>query len=713
MTELQDAEKTELAQVIVGADPAAVLLVDLKTRTIVYANAVANQLAPGVGLPAGLDEWSDVAALRDVNGDELSDTNHPLSAIAESKPVIGQAISAARKTELGPRRDPLWVVALPLSDTPQLEGQALVVMLPLAAREQAQAAAAAAQTQADLRDQAIFATGMAFTMADAQAADRPLIWVNPAFTTTTGYSFEEAVGKNCRFLQGKLTDPEAPKEMRRALDAGESISTTVLNYRKNGTAFWNHVAMSPIHDAAGTLTHFVGIQTDVTGRVDADLQRDQALAEAQSARDEAERSQKQLTLMVEATSQLIETLDVDESLSRLSTIVVPLLADWVIIVTAERNGSVSKVIVRHRDGRPDVVDAYTEHLKNGFEPGSIFEKLFDGAPAQMFNDYGTDERRATRETWVSDKQSLDISDNLGTKSVMFVPLPGRNHVDGVMILARGQNSPAYNEQDLAVATDLGRRAGLILDNARLYQSEHHIAETLQRSLLPEIPDIEGVCAAARYRAGEIGAAVGGDFYELIRLRNGAIGMAIGDVVGHDVLAAAAMGHLRGLLRACAWDSPSNLSPVPTLQDPADVLDRVDELMLGLSITTIASVAYANFEPLGDGNWQMRHSSAGHPPMMVRHPDGKVEVLDETHGLLLGVQTDKQRNSAGRILAPGTTIVAYTDGLVERRDEALTAGFERLAEVISAGPSRPSELCDLLLSSFASDTDDVAILVLQL
>jgi len=298
--------------------------------------------------------------------------------------------------------------------------------------------------------------------------------------------------------------------------------------------------------------------------------------------------------------------------------------------------------------------------------------------------------------------------------VMFVPLPGRRHVLGSMLLARAPGSTPYTDQDLAVATDLGRRAGLTLDNARLYQSEHRIAETLQRSLLPEIPKLDGLRTAARYLASESGADVGGDFYEVIALPDGAVGVAVGDVVGHDVFAAAAMGHLRGLLRASVWD----VGRYPRGQnrrhghDPAEVLTRVDRLVQGLETATLASLAYARLEPLSGGakGWRLRYSSAGHPPLMVRRPDGSTVVLDDAAGVLLGVD-DGPRTTAEVDLEPGSTLLAYTDGLVERRRESLDTGLARLRLALAQGPDDVDDLVDHLLATLGDSEDDVAVLVL--
>jgi serine phosphatase RsbU (regulator of sigma subunit) len=472
--------------------------------------------------------------------------------------------------------------------------------------------------------------------------------------------------------------------------------------------------MSPIHGPDGELTHYVGIQTDVTARVLADEERDQAHSAERAARHEAERAHAQLALLAEATIQLAATLDVRESLHRLAALTVPVLADWTLVVTADRHGAIEEVVLGHPDGISPEAQHSTERLKQRLTARSPFHEMFAGRPAWRVDDYDSPEHRQQRARWVDDEELLDVSDKLGAQSVMFLPLPGRRHVIGGMVMARGPGSPPYTDQDLAVAQDLGRRAGLTLDNARLYQSEHRIAETLQRSLLPELPTVPGLQVAARYRASESGADVGGDFYEVITLPDGAVGVAVGDVLGHDVFAAAAMGHLRGLLRASVWD----VGPYPGRadrrqgQDPAGVLNRVDRLVQGLEATTMATVAYARLEPLpGDaGRWRLRHSSAGHPPLLVRGPDGMVHVLDDAEGLLLGVG-QAERTSAQVVLEPGSTLLGYTDGLVERRGESLDEGIERLCRAFAGGPRDVDALVDHLLDAMGDSEDDVAVLAL--
>ncbi|WP_143448599.1 SpoIIE family protein phosphatase [Kineosporia sp. A_224] len=681
--------------------PAAVLLVELASRSVVHANDVAEQLAPGVGLPAGIDAWGDAADLRDLDGAELTDTAHPLSLLTGGRPVAGQAVTAARLSKLGRRRAPLWVVGLPLSGD-RLAGFGLVVLLPLRRRDQADEVVRRAEIH--LRERALVATGVTFTIADAQAPDSPLLWVNPAFTTVTGYTSEEVVGRNCRFLQGPGTDPSARAQLREALAAGQSVTTTILNYRKDGSAFWNLVAINPVHDDAGTLTHFVGIQSDVTARVTADAERDRALAAEQAARADAVRAQEQLALLAGASARLASTLDERTSLEHLLALAVPGLADWAMVTTFDDAGGIGELVARHRDGREGDVTELTKRARHGLTDRAPMFQQHRGARAWRVDRYATSPQRAG---YSDDPELLALSESLGLQSVMFVPLPGRRSVLGSMVLARGEGREPFTGTELAVAEDLGRRAGLTLDNVRLYEAEHHIAETLQRSLLPELPAVDGLEFVGRYRAGAEIAEVGGDFYDVVPLTDGTVGVCVGDVVGHDLAAAAAMGHLRGLLRACAWDAAD------AGRDCADVVARVDRMVQGLHTVPMATLVYATLgPPTGtDGAWTLAYSSAGHPPMLLRHPDGRVETLDAANGLLLGVEAWK-RSVATVPVPAGSLLLAYTDGLVERRGEDISHGLDRVRDVLAAArPGEPGRLCDRLLAENPTD-DDTAVLAIQ-
>ena len=861
-------------------EPAAVLLVELGARRVVYANSLAEQLAPGVVLPAGVDAWSDAAGLRDVDGAELSDTEHPLSRLSGGTPVQGQAVSARRASDATREREPLWVVGLPLAEAPGLGDHALVLLLPVRDTD----AVAEARAEAQLRERAVLATGLSFTVADARADDLPLIFVNPAFTLTTGYPPEEVLGRNCRFLQGPETDPAGPAAIRAAIEAGEEVTVTLLNHRRDGTAFWNQVSINPIRDD-GVVTHFVGIQHDVTERVEADRDRAAAYRAERAARE-------RLALLAEATSTLAATLDVDESLDRLARLVVPLLADWVAIHLVDEAGGVRQVAVLHRDGQEDLLRRYAELQPRHATEQSPIRRILGGAEALLLEDFGRERMGAATDS----DEVLGIVERLGWHSAMVVPLEGRDRVLGSIAFVSGpsgrtfgpdelqvavdlgrraaitvENARLYedarqaqaraeqaNERlalvgqvtsalvgtldveealrrlaalvvprladwcvvnlldendrlrevaarhrdparvadverfaaiqpgslregagvlevlrtgeplfvdamdeaslsrrgspeiaaltarlgarnalvvplrahgrtlgtlalvngpdraplgpgDLAVAADVGRRAGLAVESAQLYGVQRRASEILQRSLLTSAPDTDHLEIVSRYRPAAHEAQVGGDWHDAFLQPDGATIVVIGDVVGHDIGAAAAMGQLRNLLRGTAYGSPDG---------PGEILHRVDLAMSGLRLETLATAVVARVDPPGrgpGGDRRLRWASAGHPPPMLLHADGEVEVLSEPGDLLLGFDAGAERTDRAAVLPAGGTLLLYTDGLVERRALAVDEGIDRLRATLAALAGRPlDELCDALLAELLPEDadDDVAVVAVR-
>lgn len=710
--------------------PAAVLVVDLANRQVVHVNDIAEELAPGTGLPVDLDRWSDAAALRDPDGAELSETTHPLSRVARAESVAGQAVSAARRSAMGDQRKPLWVVAMPMVGAPMLDGHALVVLLPLHdQRAEALGAKADAKDPAPapdralaelpdvegelpdgqaLRDRAISATALSFTVADALDPEQPLVWVNPAFTATTGFELDEVVGRNCRFLQGDDTDQPGRRRLREAIDQGVSVSVTLRNYRKDGSSFWNQVDLSPVRDPEGRIAHYVGIQTDVTDRVEAELRTNRALESEREARADAESARSRLAFLIEAVNRLSATLDADECAERLLSLVVPYLADWALLFRVadrdERGGAA--MLGRHRNPlRQAEVDELLSELPRALHEGDLTDLLLDGREVRVIDHLDDPDSLKERAGYLRDLSITERTQALGGRQAMVVALTGRSAVQDVLLLVRTGDRSPFGEDDVTTALDLGRRAGLILENVDLYRAQARIADVLQRSLLPELPAVEGIDMAARYLANESGAEIGGDFYEVLDLKDAGLGLAVGDVTGHDILSAAAMGHLKGLLRAAGYDNHDN---------PAEVLEHVDHLMLGLGMPTIATAVFGHALRTDEG-WRLRWSSAGHPPLVVRHPDGRTELATTARNdILLGL-SDTTRTQHEIALAPGSTIVAYTDGLVERRQETMDEGLDRLIATVAAAPAGADQLADAVLEQLGGTAreDDIALLVVTL
>jgi serine phosphatase RsbU (regulator of sigma subunit) len=244
-----------------------------------------------------------------------------------------------------------------------------------------------------------------------------------------------------------------------------------------------------------------------------------------------------------------------------------------------------------------------------------------------------------------------------------------------------------------------------------YEEQAAIAIALQRSMLTDLPAPEDLQLEAVYLPAAHGHEVGGDWYDAFVLPDGSTALVIGDVTGHDAAAAATMGAVRNLLRGIAWDRAA---------PPSQVLRRLDAAIAGLGMDAITTLVHARVQRSADdgtaGARQLCWSSAGHPPPLLVFPDGAVEVLQASPELLLGVSADTVRTDHVVPLPPGSTVLLYTDGLVERRGEVLAAGIERL--VRTAGdlahlplPELLGELVQRLVGAAAED--DTAVLGLRL
>ena len=684
----------ELLPRVVHDAPAAVLLVDLEAGAVTYANRQAVLMAPDVKLPVPVNRWSDAAGLRNPDGDDLSDTGNPLSRIAAGKPVAGESVTAARDSGVVPAREPLWVTGFPLTDAPGMSDRALVVFFKLA--DAAQASHQVEEVLSGLRDRAVLATEVSFTISDPNLPDNPLIWVNPAFTRITGYEFGEATGRNCRFLQGPASDRAVVAQLRKALEDQESLTVTLVNYRKDGTAFWNEVSMSPVFDGEGQLTNFVGVQADVTARVAAERERELAFRAA-------ERAQARLTTLADVSAALSATLDVSEALGRLADHVVPALADWCAVDMVEPQG-VRRVAVAHRDpAKADLLRAVPPLYERGAAPAAVGRVLDTGQPLlfETLDDEGLARAGGPPER-------VAMLREVGVTSGLVVPLRARSRVLGAVSMGIADGDRAYDDSDLQLAADIGRRAGLAVENARLYSREHDVAVALQRSMLSAVPDLPGLQVSAHYFAGSDRADVGGDWYDLVPLPDGAIGIAIGDVMGHDLIAAAAMGQLRSVLRSYAWEG----------HRPAEVLDRLDRLVQGLGMAQLATCVYGRIEPTGDtaGGATLRYSNAGHLPPVVQKRNGEVQMLDGGKSVLIGAPGVADRAEGEAVLGPGSTLILYTDGLVEDRETDVEDGIAKLCSLVAAhDPALGVDaLCDTLLDELFDGPrqDDAAVIAVR-
>ena len=253
-----------------------------------------------------------------------------------------------------------------------------------------------------------------------------------------------------------------------------------------------------------------------------------------------------------------------------------------------------------------------------------------------------------------------------------------------------------------VAIDVTERENhrAAVTEALAHQSE--IVRVLQQALLPAaLPRVEGTSIAARYIAAASNPAVGGDWYAVLPLPDNRLGVAIGDVAGHGLGAVADMASARFSLRALALSEPA----------PELVLERLNQMVRVFESDAMITALYGILDP---ESLTWTYATAGHCPVVVREPGGRTVLLDEPCDPPLGVATAFRRYQTQ--IEPGSALVLYTDGLIERRGETITVGLERLQRACTEGPDRSQALCDYLAEVMLNDVtidDDVAIVVISL
>jgi anti-sigma regulatory factor (Ser/Thr protein kinase) len=232
-------------------------------------------------------------------------------------------------------------------------------------------------------------------------------------------------------------------------------------------------------------------------------------------------------------------------------------------------------------------------------------------------------------------------------------------------------------------------------------TERRRADVLQRSFVPEkLPDIPGMRLAAQFVPGGTGVDVGGDWYDVLELESGRIGVAIGDVAGRGIQAASLMGQLRNALRAYAFE------PHP----PAAALAHLNSLAWRREGVVMATLIYLVLDPATGRIWL---SSAGHPPPLQARADGSTEYLEAGRSMPLGVSRQTKYSEAEYQLDPGSTLLLYTDGLIEKRSTPIDTGLEQLAGIVGAHVDDELEaLCERLLATVSGAEDDVALLALR-
>ncbi|WP_123075756.1 SpoIIE family protein phosphatase [Streptomyces sp. ADI95-16] len=422
-------------------------------------------------------------------------------------------------------------------------------------------------------------------------------------------------------------------------------------------------------------------------------------------------ARRRLELLAEASTRIGTTLDVTRTARELAEMAVPRLADYVTIDVPEA------VLRGEESAHPgtELHRAVVHGVRDDcpFYPAGRRVELRAGTPHMRCLDSGQEVLEPDLSAavgWIDQEpeHARRILDR-GVHSLVCVPLLARGVLLGIASFYRSQDPAPYGDDDSRLARELAARAALCIDNARRYTREHTLALALQRSLLPHgMPEQGAVEVAHRYLPAESG--VGGDWFDVIPLSGARVALLVGDVVGHGLHAAATMGRLRTAARNFA---ELELAPDELLTHLDNLLVRLDreeggENDAGSTGIVGATCLYAVYDPTSRLCTMAR---AGHPPPALVHPDGGVVFPELPAGPPLGLGGLPFETAEIR-LTEGSTLVLYTDGLIEGRHRDLDVTLDRLSRALAHRGRTPEDTCRAVIDAVAPDhpEDDIALLV---
>ncbi|MFI7612256.1 SpoIIE family protein phosphatase [Nonomuraea terrae] len=507
---------------------------------------------------------------------------------------------------------------------------------------------------------------------------------SPGWERVTGQTWEEYRGAGWLDALHPDDRPLTIESWARTINDPETPWERVYRLRTEDGGYRHFLARGVPVREDGHLVEWVGTASDI---------------------EDQWQGQRRRRLLDSAAAATSDLTSVDEMLNALANVIVPELADgcgfhWVIDLSEDlsRGGDflLERVATAVRDGLPRL------------PPFSEERHPPDGRLARAIR-----RRRPFRKTFPPGEPPADLVPR-GTRvwlettrghCVAVVPVVVDGAVAAVVTASICGDRPPIGQSDLALLREMIDQMHDRLNSAMRFQRTHRIALALQHSLLAEPPRVPGLQITARYRASPTAAEVGGDWYDSFVLPDGATVLAIGDVAGHDLRAAVAMGQLRNMLRALVVDRQ---------EPPGHILARLNAAMKTLYAEETATCVLARVERRAGGH-ALNYSVSGHPPPLLVTAEGRTCFLEGAANPLLGIPYDRPCTSAREPLPPESTLLLYTDGLVERPGEHLDKGFDRLRERAAALCRAPLDrFCDDLLSFLPRKADDdVAMIALRL
>jgi PAS domain S-box-containing protein len=529
----------------------------------------------------------------------------------------------------------------------------------------------------------------------AQAPDGSLIYANEAAVVTLGCeTLDELLGTPVSEVMNRFEvfdedgDPFPVDAFpgRIAL-LGRKPGDAVMRFRvkETGEERWSVVKATPILDTDGSVLMAINVFEDITAHKESELRA---------------------RFLADAAAVLAGSLDYEITLQQVAELAIPTFADSCIVELADQDGQLVPVAMAHTD--PDKV-ALMRTLREEYPADQRAPRgsghVFRSGVSELYAEIDPELIRGA----VTDERQLDLLESLGVTSAMIVPMSSGGRRLGTIAFALSESARRYDRPDLSVAEELGRRAAVAIDNARLYRERSYIARTLQESLLPpELPDVAGAEIAARFHAAGEATEVGGDFYDLFDTSHG-WGIVMGDVCGKGADAAAVTALARYTLRTLGVQQTS----------PAEVLRGLnDALLRQRTDRRFCTVAYASMNLNGSGTADVCLATGGHPLPFVLRADGSVEAVGEP-GTLLGVLPEVRLNDTPITLHSGDLLLLYTDGVTEARGPGGMLGSEELAALLVSCAGMDAISVAARIESAALEIqegnprDDIAILAVRI
>jgi serine phosphatase RsbU (regulator of sigma subunit)/antitoxin (DNA-binding transcriptional repressor) of toxin-antitoxin stability system len=391
--------------------------------------------------------------------------------------------------------------------------------------------------------------------------------------------------------------------------------------------------------------------------------------------------------LAEVSQTLITTLDVHTALRRLARVMTGWLGDVCVVDLVADEGWECVTVAAVPNG-----------TTNGIDPAAL-----DAAVDTQVEEAVLPGPRRIRSNDAAPVRWAKMLVAIGATEGVVTPLTRGGRLLGALMVT----SDNIDDRIVRLTDEVARRASVVVDNARLYAEQRTVAERFQNYLLADLPTVEGLTLAARYASAPRAAEVGGDWYDAFALPDGSFALVIGDVMGHDLDAAVHMSQLRNLLRAAAWLRPG---------DPATIASELDRICSGLDLTpeALATLVIAILRRADDGTWLLRWANAGHLAPLLIDGDGDSTYLERPSEPLLCIGAEAERTAHEMELQPRSTLLLYTDGLIERRAEDMDRSAARLRRWIhQLGVDGPEQLCDALIAEVGPDhDDDIALLAVR-